>query len=112
MDLLNEKKLKKYQRKNQGNTKLIRAIDKLIDDIKNATWQNKFDVIKSRKDADLVHNDGFYFFDINIHRTMILLLFDEQEAEVVWIGTHSEYDKIFKGNKNTIKNWLRKQGYI
>ncbi len=112
LDLLHKSKLLKLKRKNQGNVKLHKAIDKLILDIESAEWQNKFDILKVRKDADKIHSDNFYFFDINVHRTMILIVFDEQEAEIIWVGTHSEYDKIFKGNKNTIETWLRNQGKI
>lgn len=66
-----------------------------------------------RKDADLVHNNGFYFFNINIHRTMILIEFDEEgEATVIWEGTHQEYETTFKNNKATIEKWLRSGGYI
>ena len=39
--------------------------------------------------------------------------FDEDgEATIVWTGTHQEYDSVFKGNKNTIKKWLRANEYI
>jgi len=38
--------------------------------------------------------------------------FDEEEAIIIWIGTHNEYDNIFKGNKRTIKKWLRNQNLI
>ena len=54
-----------------------------------------------------------YFFDIHIHRTLILIEFDDRgEATVVWTGTHQEYEAIFKNNKNTIEKWLRAQGLI
>lgn len=112
MDLIHKSKLLKLKRKNQGNVKLLKAIDKLISDIENSDWENKMDVITTRPDADKVHSDNFFFFDINVHRTMILIVFDEQEAEVIWVGSHSEYDKTFKGNKKTIESWLRKQGKI
>lgn len=112
MDLLHKNKLLKLKKKNQGNVKLQRAIDKLISDIESAEWKNKFDILKDRKDADRIFGDDFYFFNINVHRTMILIVFDEEEAEILWVGTHSEYDKIFKGNKKTIETWLRNQGKI
>ena len=112
MELLHKSKLLKLKRKNRGNVKLSKAIDKLITDIENAQWKNKLEVIKSRPDADRVHSNNVFFFNINIHRTMILIIFDEQEAEVLWAGSHSEYDKIFKGNKKTIETWLRNQGKI
>ncbi len=68
---------------------------------------------EARPDADIVHSDGFYFFNLNIHRTMILIEFDEDgEATVVWAGSHQEYDKTFKNNKSTIKKWLRDNEWI
>lgn len=112
MDLIHKNKLLKLKRKNQGNIKLSKAIDRLIFDIENSEWENKMEVIESRPDADRVHSDNFFFFDINVHRTMILIVFDEQEAEILWVGNHAEYDKIFKGNKKTIETWLRNQGKI
>lgn len=112
MELLQKSKLIKLKRKNRGNIKLINAIDCLICDIENAGWNKKTDVKTSRPDADCVHSDGFYFFNINIHRTMILIVFDDNEATVVWSGSHDEYQNIFKGNKNTIEKWLRTQNLI
>ncbi|WP_370033267.1 type II toxin-antitoxin system HigB family toxin [Flavobacterium sp. 28YEA47A] len=66
-----------------------------------------------RNDADKVHGEGFYFFNINIHRTLILIeLDDEGEATIVWAGTHAEYETTFKNNKSTVEKWLRSKGYI
>lgn len=112
MDILGRDKLAKLKRKNRGNNKLTDAIDKLIFDLENAYWTNKIEVKQTRQDADCVHNDGFYFFDINIHRTMILIVFEKGEASIVWTGSHDEYDRIFKGNKNIIEKWLRNQQLI
>lgn len=112
MDLLRKHKLIKLKVKNRGNKKLIYSIDKLISDIESAQWTKKTDINETRPDADCVHSDGFYFFDINIHRTMILIVFEDDEATVVWTGSHDEYDKTFKGNKSTIEKWLRKQKLI
>jgi mRNA interferase HigB len=112
LDLLRKYKLVKLKNKNRGNSKLIKAIDKLILDIENAEWTKQSDIKKNRPDADCVHSDGFYFFNINIHRTMILVLFEDSEAIVLWTGTHDEYERIFKGNKITIEKWLRNQKLI
>ncbi len=112
MELLQKNRLVKLKKKNRGNSRLISAINKLISDIEGANWKKKTDIKLLRPDADCIHNDGFYFFDINIHRTMILIVFEEEEATVVWAGTHNEYDKIFKGNKITIEKWLRNQKLI
>lgn len=112
MELLSKHKLIKLKKKNRGNKKLISAIDKLISDIESAQWTKMTEIKETRPDADCVHSDGFYFFDINIHRTMILIIFEDDEATVVWTGSHDEYDKTFKGNKNTIEKWLRNQKLI
>ena len=112
LELLRKHILIKLKRKNRGNNKLINAIDKLISDIECVQWTQKTDINKTRPDADCVHSDGFYFFDINIHRTMILIVFEDNEATVIWTGSHDEYDKAFKGNKTTIEKWLRSQKLI
>ena len=112
MELRRKHKLIKLKQKNRGNIKLISAIDKLISDIESAQWTKKTEIKETRPDADCVHSDGFCFFDMSIHRTMILIVFEDDEASVIWTGTHDEYDKTFKGNKSTIEKWLRNQNLI
>ncbi len=112
MRLVNKKALEKLRRKNRGNVYLSSAIDKLIKDIEINEWENQKELNQTRPDADCVHSDGFYFFDINIHRTMILVEFDDKEASVLWVGTHQEYEMIFKNNKSTIKKWLKSNDWI
>jgi len=91
---------------------LTKAIDKLIDDIENADWKDKLELIESRPDADRVHSKDFFFLDINIHRTLALIVFTEQYAEIIWVGNHDDYDFTFKGNKKTVETWLRNHGKI
>jgi len=112
MRLTNKKVLEKLKRKNRGNKPLANAIDKLIKDIEDNEWKNQTELNESRSDADCVHSDGFYFFNISIHRTMILVEFDDGEASVVWLGNHQEYESTFKNNKNTIKKWLKSNNWI
>lgn len=112
MRLTNKKVLEKLKRKNRGNATLSKAIDRLIKDIHENNWKDQNELNKIRPDADNVHSDGFYFFNINIHRTMILIEFEDSEATVVWAGTHQEYELIFKNNKNTIKKWLKYNNWI
>src|SRR5690606_26672434 len=112
MRLTNKKALEKLKKKNRGNLPLSNAINKLIKDIEDNGWKNQTELNKIRPDADCVHSDGFYFFNINIHRTMILIEFDDDEASVVWTGTHQDYETIFKNNKNTIKKWLNSNDWI
>lgn len=83
MELLRKDRLVKLKKKNRGNKKLILAIDKLILDIEKSYWKNSFDIKLTRPDADKIHSDGFYFFNLNIHRTMILIVFDEKEAIII-----------------------------
>ncbi len=112
MRILGKSKILKVKKKNIGNKKLCNAIDELIADLEGFE-PNKQSLNKIRKDADCVHNDGFYFFNINIHRTLVLIELDENgEATIVWVGTHQEYETTFKNNKNTIEKWLRSNGYI
>lgn len=80
-----------------------------------------------------MHPDGFYITDINIHRAMVAITFvnldeveklkdkegviNEQakmlgEVDIIWVGTHDDYLRIFGNNKDTVKKWLRSQGHI
>ena len=123
MKLLGIRHFTRLKKKNRGNTKLVKAIDKLIDDLKRAQWSNKDEVLSDRSDADCIHSDGFYFFNINIHKTMILIEYslessnnnseeDTGVANILWVGSHDDYERVFKNNKSTINKWLRDQGLI
>lgn len=113
MRLIGKKRLEKFRRKNKGNTPLSIEIDRLINEIEKSNWKNQIELKAVRKDADCVHSNGFYFFNISIHRTMILFEFcDYAEATVIWAGSHEEYESTFKNNKNTIKRWLKSNGWI
>lgn len=111
MRIIGKKTILKIKKKNIGNKKLCVEIDKLIKDLENFNSQEE-NINDIRNDADCVHSNGFYFFDINIHRTLILIEFDDGEATIVWAGTHQEYESIFRNNRLTIEKWLRKNGYI
>ena len=113
MRLIGKKYLERLKRKNKGNASLLKEIDELIDDVEQNEWKNQIELTKTRSDANCVHSDGFYFFNISVHRTMILIEFGEDgEATVVWVGNHQEYENIFKNNKNTIKKWLKSNDWI
>ena len=116
MDWLKEissrKKLEKLKRKNLGNVSLCNAIDKLFKQLETKNWNNPLELVKDRPDADNVHSEGFYFFNLSVHRTMILIEFEEEEATIVWCGKHDEYVQTFNNNKNTIEKWLRDNGLI
>lgn len=113
MKFIGKQKLIKLKRKNKGNRSLSTEIEKLIKNIEDNNWVNHAELKAKRNDADCVHNDGFYFFNIEIHRTMILIEFEDNgEATFVWAGTHQEYEKTFKNNKNAIKRWLKINNWI
>jgi len=113
MEILGKSKLVKLKRKNCGNIPLCKAIDALLSEFETKNWSNSAELKKDRPDADIVHGDGFYFFNINVHRTMILIEFEENgEATIIWCGTHDDYKLTFKNNKGTIEKWLKGKGLI
>ena len=113
MEIVNRRLLEKLINKNKGNVSLVKEIDDLIKTIEENNFANQTELHKIRPDADCVHNDGFFFFNINIHRTMILIEFEiDGEATVLWCGNHNEYETTFRNNKSTIKKWLKKRQLI
>ena len=112
MRIIGKKTILKIKKKNIGNKKLCDEIDKLIADLEKFN-REKQNLREIKNHADCVYNEGFYFFNINIHRTLILIEFDDDgEATIVWAGTHQKYESTFKNNKTTIEKWLRKNSYI
>ena len=112
MRVIGKKILVKLKKKNTGNLQLCEAIDKLIHDLETFDPQ-KSGLKAIRKDADLIHPDGFYFFDIHLHRSMILIeVEDEGEATIIWAGSHQDYDRTFRNNRATIEKWLRNRDFI
>lgn len=113
MRLLRKDILLKLKVKNKGNASLGRAIDELISQIERSGWKTREEIKSERPDADQAHSDGFYFFDIRIHRTLILIeLGDDGEATVVWAGAHADYERTFKNSKETVKKYLKDKGWI
>ena len=87
--------IEKYLKKKRGNKKLKDEINNLIDTIENSTWSSPEEIKSSRPDADRVHPNGFYFFNISSDRTMILIELEEDRASIVWCGTHDDYEMTF-----------------
>ena len=111
--MVNKFILQKLRNKNLGNIKLVKAIDKLVLDIENTNFKTPQELIDIRPDADCVYGGEFYFFNINVHRTMILIEFeDDGEVTIVWAGNHDDYEKVFKNNRNVIKKWLKDNSWI
>ncbi|MBV7533000.1 type II toxin-antitoxin system HigB family toxin [Chitinophaga sp. sic0106] len=112
MRIFGKKILIKLKLKNKGNRKLCDAVDKLVEDLEQFDPRTS-KLAEIRKDADCVHSDGFYFLNIHVHRTFVLIDFDEEgEATIIWAGTHDEYERTFRNNKVTIEKWLRNKEYI
>ena len=112
MRLLNIKLLIKLKNKKKGNKSLLIAIDRFIDDVTLHLFSNPFDLMSIRQDADNVHSDGFYFFDIDTHRVLVLIEFTTSDATIVWAGSHEQYEQTFKNNKKTIYKWLKNREWI
>ena len=113
MELIGLVHLRKIEKKKLGDKKLRKNIEKLISLIKSAEWKTPLEIKDSGIDADCVHSDGFYFFNITgNYRTLILIEFVDQEASIIWAGDHDKYERTFNNNKNDIKRWLTNQGYI
>lgn len=113
MRIVNKFILQKLRNKNIGNVKLIRAIDKLISDLEISNFKTPQELTDSRPDADCVYGGTFYFFNISVHRTMILIEFENDgEATIVWAGNHDDYEKVFRNNRDVIQGWLRNNSWI
>jgi hypothetical protein len=113
MRVINKKIFFKLIQKNKGNVRLKKEIEMLLAELESSRIGSLEDLNTFRKDADKVHNDGFFFFNLHIHRTMVFIKIDDfEEAEVVWVGTHQAYEQVFRNSKEVIEKWLRSNGWI
>jgi len=112
MEVIGKKIILKIRAKKKGNIKLLRAVDQLIKELESLQIAS-FDDLKGIKGHfEKVHNDGFYFVDLHIHRALLLIKISENEAKVIWVGDHDEYVRTFKNNKNSIEKWLKSNNLL
>lgn len=112
MNIYNIELLIKLKRRNKGNPSLTSAITKLISDLENNNFMTPNELLKVRPDADHVFGGMAYFFNMKIHRTLIIIKFDHNDAFIAWCGSHDEYELTFKNNKSVIVKWLRNNDFI
>ncbi|MCE7065527.1 type II toxin-antitoxin system HigB family toxin [Dyadobacter sp. CY326] len=107
MELIGRDILSKLKNKNRGNSKLLQAIDQLIVDLESLKVDSTNNLKTLRSDFEKVHNDGFYFVNIHIHRVLLVIKVERNEVKIVWAGNHDEYVRTFKNNKKSIEKWIR-----
>ena len=92
MKIRNKAKLEKFVIKHAD---AVKAIQKFIDIVEEAQWQNFFDIKSDFNSVDYVSN-GRYVFDIkgNKYRLIAVVVFIGEVFTVRFIGTHAEYSKI------------------
>ncbi|MHA4739202.1 type II toxin-antitoxin system HigB family toxin [Dyadobacter sp. MSC1_007] len=69
---------------------------------KKSQWSCHSELKKSYNSADYVGNDRYVFnINGNEHRLIAMVHFDRRTIYIVFLGTHSEYDRI---NASTINH--------
>jgi len=69
---------------------------------KSSDWSCHSDLKKSFNTADYVGNDRYVFnINGNEHRLIAIVHFDRRTIYIVFLGTHSEYNKI---NASTVNH--------
>lgn len=115
MILIGKNKLIKFGKKARGNKILnqnIADIIKLIENKNNNCKDEKeFKELLKSYDPDNVSR-GYNAFFLNISkadRSLVVVEYDEIEGEVdvLFVGTHDEYETTFKNNKDVIEKYLK-----
>ncbi len=92
MRIRNRELLDKFVKKHADSAK---AIQKFIDIVEEAEWQNLNDIKTDFNSADYVTNER-YVFDIggNKYRIIAIIIFVGGVFSIRFVGTHAEYSKI------------------
>jgi mRNA interferase HigB len=72
-------------------------IENWIADVQSANWQNP-QVIKNRYSNASFLANNIVIFNVkgNSYRLQVQIAYKTKKVNVVWIGTHAEYNKRFK----------------
>lgn len=92
MRLRNRVLLDKFVKKHADSTKVIQ---RFVDIVEEAEWQNLNDIKNNFNSADYVGNER-YVFDVkgNKYRIIAVIIFVGGVFSLRFIGTHAEYCKI------------------
>ena len=92
MRIRNRELLDKFVKKNADSAK---AMQKFIDIVEEAEWQNLFDIKADFNTVDYVTNERYVF---NVkgkkYRVIVVIIFVGGVFSIRFVGTHSEYSKI------------------
>jgi len=92
MKIRNRALLDKFVKKHADS---VKAMQKFIDVVEEAEWQNLNDIKTDFNSVDYVTNER-YVFNIrgNNYRIIAVIIFVGGVFSIRFIGTHAEYDKI------------------
>lgn len=92
MRIRNREILDKFVKKHADSAK---ALQKFIDIVEEAEWQNLNDIKTDFNSVDYVTNERFVF-DIrgNKYRVIAVIIFVGGVFSIRFVGTHAEYSKI------------------
>ena len=92
MKLINKEILDLFVKRHADAAK---SVNRWIEILENATWQNHNELKELFPNADYVGNSR-YVFNIkgNDYRIVAVVIFILNSATVCFVGTHAEYDKI------------------
>ncbi|MFQ5787362.1 MAG: type II toxin-antitoxin system HigB family toxin [Thermodesulfobacteriota bacterium] len=79
------------------NTDTRNWIENWIADVQNANWQSPRDIKNRYSNASFLANN-IVIFNVkgNSYRLQVQIAYKTKKVNVVWIGTHAEYNKRFK----------------
>ena len=92
MRIRNRALLAKFVKKHADS---VKAMQKFIDIVEEAEWQNLNDIKTDFNSADYVNNER-YVFDIrgNKYRIIAVIIFVGGVFSIRFVGTHAEHSKI------------------
>ncbi len=92
MNIINLSKIKDFSKKHADARK---SLSTWQDVTQKASWKKKQDVLDDFPHAKIIKNDRARFeIKHNTYRLIAYVGYDSQTVVILFIGTHSEYDRI------------------
>ncbi len=92
MIVIGRKLLFEYSKKHSDTRSYLKA---LITELESSEWKTPQDIKDRYRTASFLHNN-IVVLNIrgNNHRLVVKVIYENGIIKIIWIGTHSEYERI------------------
>lgn len=95
MLILNKRRVEKLAQKCGHNA--LEHFRAFLAEVEELEWKTSQDILERFNDAKIIDREKVYFrICFNVYRLEVRISYEEREVNLVWFGTHKEYERRMK----------------